>query len=241
MPNLLDQLREQRAETRAAGDEILTRAAAESRDPSPEELAELQRHVLAEREAADAMEAERDRQLAEVRAMTTRRNGPTLTREAAETARAFRSAIFAKNPAPIEVYSEQLPDEWPSEVPEPVMGRAGRVRVHTRDTLTSTATQALGTDVYGTIVQHLVETSALMRAGATVVTTDTGESLVVPRSTGFVTTNITAEGQAITESDPTLGTVTLGAFKYSNYFEISQELANDTPTNLLQSWPVRRP
>ena len=26
-----------------------------------------------------------------------------LTREAAETARAFRSAIFAKNPAPIEV------------------------------------------------------------------------------------------------------------------------------------------
>jgi HK97 family phage major capsid protein len=105
--------------------------------------------------------------------------------------------------------------------------------VHTRDTLTSTATQALGTDVYGTIVQHLVETSALMRAGATVVTTDTGENLVVPRSTGFVTTNIIAEGASITESDPTLSTVTLSAYKYANFFEISQELANDTPTNLL--------
>jgi HK97 family phage major capsid protein len=110
------------------------------------------------------------------------------------------------------------------------------VRVHTRDTLKSTATQAMGVDVYGRIVQHLVETSAIMRAGATVVTTDTGEDLVVPRSTGFVTTNLIGEGASITESDPTLSTlstVTLKAFKYANYFEISQELANDSPTNLL--------
>ena len=233
MPNLLDQLREQRATARAEGDQILTRAAQEGRDPSPDELAQYQAHVAAEREAADAMEAERDRQLAEVRAMATRGRQPVLSRQAAEVARQFRSAIFAKNPAPIEVFAEQLPDEWPDDVPEPVYGRSGRVRVHTRDLLTTTATQALGTDVYSTIVQHLVETSALMRAGATVVTTETGETLVVPRSTGFVTSAITAEGQPITESDPTLSTVSLGAYKYSNYFEVSQELANDTPTNLM--------
>ena len=169
MATLLDQLREQRASARASADEILTRAASEGRDPAPDELAQYQAHVTAEREAADAMEAERDRQLAEVRAMATRRNGPTLSRESAELARQFRSAIFAKNPAPIEVYAEQLPDEWPSDMPEPVQGRAGRVRVHTRDTLKTTATQAMGTDVYGRIVQHLVETSSVMRAGATVV------------------------------------------------------------------------
>jgi HK97 family phage major capsid protein len=233
VPNLLDQLREQRAQARTSGDEILTRAAAEQRDPTPEELAAYQRQVVAEREAADAMEAERDRQLAEVRAMATRRQGPVLTREAAELARQFRSAIFAKNPQPIEVYAAQLDDEWPDDVPEPVMGRSGRVRVHTRDTLKSTATQAMGVDVYGRIVQHLVETSSIMRAGATVVTTETGEDLVVPKSTGFVTSAITAEGAQITESDPTLSTVTLKAFKYANYFEISQELANDTPANLL--------
>jgi HK97 family phage major capsid protein len=230
---LLEDLRGQRATARTAADEILTRAASEGREPAPDELAEYQRQVLAEREAADAMEAERDRQLAEVRAMATRGRGQTLTREAAETARAFRSAIFAKNPQPIEVYASQLADEWPDDVPEPVYGRAGRVRLHTRDTLKTTATQALGTDVYGTIVQHLVETSSLMRAGATVVTTETGEDLVVPRSTGFVTSAIIAEGASITESDPALSTVTLKAFKYANYFEISQELANDTPTNLL--------
>jgi HK97 family phage major capsid protein len=233
VPNLVDQLRDQRATARASQDEILTRAAAEQRDPSPDELAQYQAQVLAEREANDALEAERDRQLAEVRAMATRRPGQTLTRESAELARQFRSAIFSKNPAPIEIYAEQMADEWPDDVPEPVMGRAGRVRIHTRDTLKSTATQALGVDVYGRIVQHLVETSAIMRAGATVVTTETGEDLVVPRSTGFVTSAITAEGAQITESDPALSTVTLKAFKYANYFEISQELANDSPTNLL--------
>jgi HK97 family phage major capsid protein len=233
VPNLLDQLREQRATARASGDEILTRAATEGRDPAPDELAQYQAHVTAEREAADAMEAERDRQLAEVRAMAIRRPGQTLTRESAELARQFRAAIFAKSPQPIEVFADQLADEWPDDVPEPVYGRAGRVRLHTRDTLKSTATQALGVDVYGRIVQHMVETSSIMRAGATVVTTETGEDLVVPRSTGFVTSAITAEGAQITESDPALSTVTLKAFKYANYFEISSELANDSPTNLL--------
>jgi HK97 family phage major capsid protein len=233
VPNLLDQLRERRGEARSAADEILTRAASEGRDPAPDELAQYQAHVTAEREAADAMEAERDRQLAEVRAMATRGRQPTLSRQSAELARQFRSAIFAKSAAPIEVYADELADEWPDDVPEPVYGRAGRVRVHTRDTLKSTATQALSTDVYSTIVQHLVETSSLMRAGATVVTTSTGEDLIIPRSTGFVSSAIIAEGAPITESDPTLATVTLKAFKYANYFEISQELANDTPTNLL--------
>jgi HK97 family phage major capsid protein len=233
LANLLDQLREQRATARTSADEILTRAAAEGRDPAPDELATYQAHVTAEREAADAMEAERDRQLAEVRAMATRGRAPTLSRASAELARQFRSAIYSKNPAPIEVFAEELADEWPEEVPEPVYGRAGRVRVHTRDTLKTTATQALSTDVYSTIVQHLVETSSLMRAGATVVTTSTGEDLVIPKSTGFVSSAIIGEGASITESDPTLATVTLKAFKYANYFEISQELANDTPTNLL--------
>jgi HK97 family phage major capsid protein len=230
---LLEQLKEQRATARTAGDEIVTRAASEGREPSPEELAEYQAHVVAEREAADRLEAERDRQLAEVRAMATRGRQPVMSRESAELARQFRSAIFAKNPQPIEVYADQLADDWPDEVPEPVYGRSGRVRIHTRDTLKTTATQALGTDVYGSIVQHLVETSALMRAGATVVTTETGEDLVVPRSTGFVSTAIIGEGASITESDPALSTVTLKAFKYANYFEVSQELANDSPTNLL--------
>jgi HK97 family phage major capsid protein len=87
MPDLLDQLRTRRGEARTAQDAILTRAAEEQRDLTPDELAEHGRQVTAEREAADAMDAERDRQLAELRAAPTRRPGstagaePVLTRE----------------------------------------------------------------------------------------------------------------------------------------------------------------
>ena len=46
MPDLLDQLRDQRAAARTTADEILTRAAAEQRDLTPEELAD---HTAASR------------------------------------------------------------------------------------------------------------------------------------------------------------------------------------------------
>jgi HK97 family phage major capsid protein len=229
---LLDDLRERRTAAREAADTILTRAAEEQRDLAADELRDYQQRVVEQREADDAIEAEHERLLAEARAASRAGRGPTLSRQALDTARAFRSAIYAKNPAPIEVYSE-LPDEWPDDLPEPVQGRVGRVQVHTRDTLKSTATQAMGVDVYSRIVQHMVETSSLMAAGATVVTTATGEDLIVPKSTGFVSSAIIAEGGSITESDPTLATTTLKAFKYANFFQISYELANDTPTNLL--------
>jgi HK97 family phage major capsid protein len=229
---LLDDLRQRRTAAREAADTILARAAEESRDLAADELREYQQQVVATREADDAIEGEHERLLAEARAASRAGRGPTLNRQALDTARAFRSAIFAKNPAPIEVYSE-LPDEWPDDLPEPVQGRVGRVQVHTRDTLKSTATQAMGVDVYSRIVQHLVETSSIMAAGATVITTATGEDLIVPKSTGFVSSAIIGEGASITESDPTLATTTLKAFKYANFFEISSELANDTPANLL--------
>jgi HK97 family phage major capsid protein len=231
MPTLTERLAERRSEARSAADAILTRAADDGRDLTPDELTEHAKHVLAEREASDALDRARDEQIAELRAGAARSRGPVLSRADQDIAHAFRSAIRAKNPAPIEVYSE-LNDEWPDELPD-VQGRVGRVKVHTRDTLKSTATQALGTDVYSTIVAHLVETSSIMAAGATVITTSTGETLTIPKSTAFVTTALIGEGAEITESDPTLAVVNLGAFKYASFFEISSELANDSPTNLL--------
>lgn len=148
-----------------------------------------------------------------------RRGGPAFIADD-DLAHAFRSALKAKNPAPIDVYDEH-PRSW------------YQPGVEMRDTLTSTPTQAMRVTTYGTIMQHLVENSAVMAAGATVVTTDTGEALQVPKDTAFVTSALTAEGTQITESDPTLAVVTLGAYKYASFFQISRELADDTPTNLL--------
>jgi HK97 family phage major capsid protein len=230
---LPERVRERRDSARQAAAEILTRAASDGRDLTGDDLAEHQRHVDAEREAADELDRLRDEQIAELRAGTARAGGrPVLTRADADIARAFKSAIYAKNPSPIE-FGTDLADEWPEDMPEVVHGRTGNVKIHTRDTLKTTATQAMGVDAYSRIVEHMVETSSLMAAGATVVTTSTGEDLVVPKSTGYVSSAIIAEGSSITESDPTLSTTTLKAFGYKSFFQISSELANDTPTNLL--------
>jgi HK97 family phage major capsid protein len=84
---LLDQLREQRTAARTAADSILERAASEQRDLTPDELADHRAQVAAEREANDAILAEHERELAEVRAQATRRPAgqvpqePVLTRE----------------------------------------------------------------------------------------------------------------------------------------------------------------
>jgi hypothetical protein len=73
---LLDDLRAKRSAAREAADAILTRAAedpAGSRDLTADELAEYQARVVEQREADDAIEAEHDRELAELRAVATRR------------------------------------------------------------------------------------------------------------------------------------------------------------------------
>jgi hypothetical protein len=78
--SLLDQLRDRRDTARKAAEQILTRAADEGRDLTPDELAEHRQHVIAEREAADEADRVRDEQIAELRATTARRTGPPPTR-----------------------------------------------------------------------------------------------------------------------------------------------------------------
>ena len=56
MPDLLDQLRDQRAAVRTAQDGILTRAATEQRDLTPEELADHTARSVEARELDDRIE-----------------------------------------------------------------------------------------------------------------------------------------------------------------------------------------
>lgn len=98
--------------------------------------------------------------------------------------------------------------------------------------LTSTATQAIPSDVYSSIVTHLVENSAVMAAGATIINTPTGETLQIPKDTAFVSSALTTEGAAIGASDPTLAVINLKAYKYASFFQVSHELALDTGTDL---------
>jgi HK97 family phage major capsid protein len=81
MPTLLDQLRAQRTTAREAADAILERARVETRDLTGEEFAEYQTRSNELRQIEDQLEAERDRELAELRAATVRRSGPASPRE----------------------------------------------------------------------------------------------------------------------------------------------------------------
>ena len=194
-----------------ADDTAFDRAEAEAKRLTSE-IGQLQREAKDDAENRAGLEA------------TMRQLGPNrVTYDNAdlnEYADAFASAIRSKNPAPIEVYSENPRSNY-------------QPGLEYRTTLKSTATQAMPVSVYDQIVQSLVESSAVLNAGATVLTTQTGEDLQVPKNTANSTAAITNEGASISASDPTQAVVTLKSYKYATFFQISNELATDTPLDLI--------
>lgn len=88
------------------------------------------------------------------------------------------------------------------------------------------------TSFYGQLVQHLVETGAVLGAGVTVLNTAGGENIEVPKTTAHGAAAKIAEAGSITESDPAFGKVTLGAYKYATAFQVSSELLQDTGVDL---------
>jgi HK97 family phage major capsid protein len=142
----------------------------------------------------------------------------------------LKSAVLEKNPSSFELRPEEQRE---FSISQP--GLEYRSLYEQRDTLKSTATQALPVSVWPSVMMHLVEQTSVMRAGAMVVTTATGEDLQFPKTTAFQSSALTSEGGSITESDPTLAAVTLKSYKYAAFWQLSKELVTDTPTNLLDA------
>ncbi len=65
-----------------------------------------------------------------------------------------------------------------------------------------------------------------------VINTASGEDLTIPTLTAYSTATIKGEGSAIADSEPTFGSITLGAYKYSFLVPVSNELLNDAGFNL---------
>jgi HK97 family phage major capsid protein len=151
---------------------------------------------------------------------------PQLSQRDNEAVEWFKSAILEKNPSAFVIAPEGQRDF--------TMSRPG-LDWEKRDTLKSTATQALPVSVWPSFMLHLVEQTPVIRAGCTVLTTATGEDLQVPKSTAYQTGNLISEGGSITESDPTLAVVTLKSYKYAAFWQVSRELATDSPANLIDA------
>jgi HK97 family phage major capsid protein len=88
------------------------------------------------------------------------------------------------------------------------------------------------TSFYDRLIAHLIEVSAIMQAGATILNTNSGEVIQVPKTTAHSSAGIVTEGNPISASDPAFGQIPLGAYKYGTLIQVSRELLDDTGVDL---------
>lgn len=114
--------------------------------------------------------------------------------------------------------------------------QARAIATQSRDLSKGTATaggHTVGTSFYSQLVDHLIEVSGVLQAGPTVLITEKGENLPIPRTTAHSSGALVAEGAAISESDPAFNQLVLGAYKYGEMVQASYELLEDTYVDLL--------
>ena len=114
---------------------------------------------------------------------------------------------------------------------------AAEARMQQRD-LTKSPTTAgghtVGTGFYAQLIDHLIEVSGVLQAGPTVLITERGDNIPIPRTTAHSSaTSEIAEAAGITESDPAFAQLVLGAYKYGVLVQASYELLEDTYVDLL--------
>lgn len=98
----------------------------------------------------------------------------------------------------------------------------------------TTGSTTVPTSFRAVLYQHLIMNSAIRRTRATILTTNSGEALLLPKTTSHPATGtIVSEAAAINENDPAFGQGTLNAYKYANIVQVSNELETDTGVDLL--------
>jgi HK97 family phage major capsid protein len=86
---------------------------------------------------------------------------------------------------------------------------------------------------YDQLVEHLVDTTSVLQAGATVLNTASGEVIEVPVTTSHGAAAAVAEAGALAGTDPAFAKRTLGAFKFGQLITVSRELVDDTAVDLV--------
>jgi HK97 family phage major capsid protein len=114
--------------------------------------------------------------------------------------------------------------------------RTVAVPFESRDLTKGTATaggNTVPTSFASSVWEHMIEVSAILQAGATIITTASGENLEIPVTTAHSSGALITEGSTLTESDPAFAKRTLGAYKYGLSIQVSSELVADTGFDLL--------
>lgn len=220
MSDVVKKVLERRASLVKQMRDVAERAVEEARDMSAEEDAQftaMNAEVDALQKRADAM-LEGEQRAKDTEEAFAKLSGKPQTRQTGPTdehSAEFRA--FATGAPGAARYFEVQPD------------------VQVRDLLKGTASaggNTVPTSFYGRLVEHMIETAAILRAGATVLNTSGGENLQIPKTTAHSSATLTAEAAALTESDPAFGLTTLGAYKYGLMIQAARELVQDSGVDL---------
>lgn len=83
------------------------------------------------------------------------------------------------------------------------------------------------------LYEHLIENTAIRQTNVEVLTTSSGEDLLLPKTTAHTGAGtIVAEGGTIQADDPTVDQATLSTYKYPRLVQVSSELLQDTAVDL---------
>lgn len=234
MRETVDKLIEQRNRAWNQAKEIMDRAAGEGRAPSAEE-----------REATDRAFADIDAIDAQVKGLTERAR----TEAEADTARAEWSRLVVPDVMDdadargLDQFAQFLRGDGPKAMnidfrtvaAEKRAIRAGATgnefRVLTK--VAAAGGNTVPTSFVRALYDYLEVYSGMRRTRATIITSSGGENLEFPKVVSGGTAVAVLEGSAITGSDPSFGKMTLGAFKFGQLLQYSNELAQDTGVDLL--------
>ena len=209
MSDLAKHLLEQRANTWEQAKALLDNAASEKRDLTAEENVTY------------------DRMTADIESLRSRAD-KLVEDEANSEAAAASLRSLAEVPERREVVpteNEELRKFLSGEV------KAYELRALSKGTATAGG-NTVPTSFRSQLWEHLVESATLMGGGATIWTTDSGESFEVPITLTHGAAAAVSEGIAIAGTDPTFSKRTLGAFKFGQLIKVSRELVEDTGVDL---------
>lgn len=85
----------------------------------------------------------------------------------------------------------------------------------------------------GQLYEFLTERSAIRQTNVNVLTTASGEKMLIPKVTEHGGASLVSEGGTIPSDDPAFGQAELDSYKYAQLIQLSSELIADTGVNLL--------
>lgn len=181
-------------------------------------LVEQVRSVLDDAEVRGGLTAEDNQKIARIEADIEQRDAAIATAKRMEE----RAATATEAMASFEVPSVEIRSADDRELRSFQNGDSHEFRT----LVSASGTGVVGTSFYNQVIEVAQSVAPLLNV-ARVINTTGGDNLQVPVLSALSTAAISAQGSAVSSSDPTIGNITLGAFKYGVLVPVSKELVED--------------